>query len=82
MFPFLLIQLMKCNVECCLFELHKYSSSPQIPLAYLETTEQRLLDLAACLLVSRSLQALSALVVGASHLKASGSPVQTKQVLC
>ena len=75
----LLIQLMKCNVD---YELHKYSSFPQILLAYLETAEQRLLDLAAHLLGSRSLQALSALVVEAWHLKALGSPVQTKQVLC
>lgn len=64
------------------YELHNYSSSPQILPAYLETVERRLLDLAAHLLESRSLQALSALVVEAWHLKDLDSPVQTKQVLC
>lgn len=53
---------------------------PRILLAYLETVEPRPLDLAAHLLGSRSLRALSALVEEAWHLKALGSLVQPKQV--
>lgn len=64
------------------YELHKCFLSPQILLAYLETVEPRPLDLAAHLLGSRSLQALSALVEEAWHLKALGSLVQPKQVSC